>query len=210
MNNIADSWKNKSIFLKQLQLNKEELSKPYPDHWNCFIGMINNLLLSNSTLKLLDVGCGSGVFYKLCLDNFGSKINYCGIDYSEEAIKIAKKEWKSSNFYCQDVFQITQEYINSYDVVHFGALLDVLENADTVLENVLNFNVPYIILGRVSIGKQKTVTTYKAYDEILTYKFTHDFENFKQLIHNYRYNIELQCGNNPTRMNYLLRSIKPQ
>ena len=36
-----NNWKNKNVFIKQLELNKKELNGDYPPHWNSFINIIN-------------------------------------------------------------------------------------------------------------------------------------------------------------------------
>ena len=81
MNKFIDSWKNKKVFEKQLELNKFEFNNLYPQHWFDFLNTIKSLNISN----ILDVGCGSGVYYKLCQKEIPN-INYFGVDYSIDAI----------------------------------------------------------------------------------------------------------------------------
>ena len=57
--------------------------------------------------KILDLGCGTG--YKLNALNPSKGI---GIDFSNEAIKIAKKNYRKLNFYCFDLEK--EEFFKQY------------------------------------------------------------------------------------------------
>jgi trans-aconitate methyltransferase len=189
-----DSWKNINVFKKQLSLNKEEFLN-YPQHWNAFINLVNIISKAEEQINLLDIGCGCGSYYKICLDNLPN-VTYFGIDYSREAISLAKDEWKLPLFETMDLFEITSEFINQFNVVHMGALLDVLPNGNEALEFILNKRVPYVLIGRIDLTQDKSGSyTYKAYDEITTYKYLHNVEEFKHIIEKYNYNIIAISGN---------------
>lgn len=195
-NEFIDSWKNKIVFEKQLELNKKELES-YPPHWVGFVSICNKILENNKQINLLDIGCGCGSYYKICKDNFKDKIKYFGIDYSQEAIEICKKEWDCSSFECKDFFNLNSEYIKHYDAIHLGALLDVLPNGDKALEFILNLKPKYVILGRMDIieGESKNYT-YKAYGEIETYKYLHNKEIVKKIFDTFKYDLIFGYRNN--------------
>ena len=46
--------------------------------------------------KVLDIGCGTGFFLKRIYENFKDSIKYYGIDLSEEAIMLARKNFKKA------------------------------------------------------------------------------------------------------------------
>jgi len=191
-----DSWKNKNVFIKQLELNKKEFLN-YPEHWNVFIKIISNLIINTSNLKLLDIGCGCGSYYKLCQDNFKNNLFYVGIDYSNEAIDLAKTTWNYSNFYCKDLFELNFDFIKNFDIIHLGALLDVLENADEALNFILSFKIKYIYIGRIDIkNDNKFIKIYEAYDEINTYKYIHSYSDFLKIIDMNGYQIIEKINNN--------------
>jgi SAM-dependent methyltransferase len=193
---LKDSWKNKNIFLKQLELNKNEFLN-YPDHWKIFVKLLNDIILKEKQISILDIGCGCGAFYKLCLDNFKNSINYTGIDYSSEAIEIAKKTWNYDKFYCKDLFDLDKKFIQNYDLLHLGALLDVLENADDALNYLLSFSTRYVYIGRIEFKDGKSqIKTYNAYDEIVTYKHIHGKDDFLKIIENNNYIIVDKVQNN--------------
>jgi 2-polyprenyl-3-methyl-5-hydroxy-6-metoxy-1,4-benzoquinol methylase len=69
-------------------------------------------------LKILDLGCGPGQFARMLFD-MGLK-NYRGIDFSAEAIRLAKKT--GGNFVCDDILKC--DY-GDYDIV---VCLETLEH----------------------------------------------------------------------------------
>jgi trans-aconitate methyltransferase len=189
-----DSWKNINVFKKQLALNIEQFNS-YPPHWNSFIRLISKINKIENDIKLIDIGCGCGAYYKLCLDNF-KNINYFGIDYSPEAITVAKEAWKTDNFETIDLFDIENKFIQKFNLIHAGALLDVLENGNDALEFILSKQVKFIIIGRIDFTPNPSgSTTYTAYDEIKTYKYLHNINDFKAIIKKYNYNIIEIDGN---------------
>ena len=184
-----NSWKNKDVFLKQLQLNISQISSRdnYPLHWISFIEIMKKL----NCKKFLDIGCGAGIYYKLIKDNF-KDIDYFGIDYSEDAINIAKEYWKYDGFEVRDMWNIDENYIKDYDLVHMGALLDVLPNANEALDFILKLKPKILFLSRIEYSGTivDSVYTYTAYDEITTYKFKHSQEILKEFISRNNYEFE--------------------
>jgi trans-aconitate methyltransferase len=185
MNNVTESWKNSKVFQKQLELNLKELTSKnaYPPHWNDFLRLINKYKPKN----ILDVGCGCGALYKL-LNNELPSIEYYGVDYSEEAIEIAKKTWGKDRFSIKNYLSLDKEYVSKFDLLHLGALLDVLPNGDEALEYIMSISPKSILIGRMKLtDKDSYSETYKAYDEITTFAFYHNTDNFLQLCKKYGY-----------------------
>jgi len=190
-----NSWKSKEVFKKQLELNISELNGNYPPHWYSFIKLINTLNI-NDNFNILDIGCGVGVYSELC-DRHLKNVYYTGIDYSEEAILTAKNTWSERyTFINKDINDIDYDFISKYDLVHMGALLDVLPNADDILDFILKFSIKYILISRIEIGDIENCYTYKAYDEITTYKYIHSKDNLLKTIYNNKYKILSMDGNN--------------
>lgn len=187
MEDVINSWKNENVFQKQLELNQKEIStkQSYPAHWNAFISFINHY----NPKTILDVGCGCGTYYELCNKEF-SGLTYTGVDYAEEAINIAKKTWNYSGFYVKDCLSLTEEYVLNYDLIHLGALLDVLPNGDEVLEHILSIKPKSVLIGRMKLtDKESYYDTYTAYNEIITCAYYHNKTNFINLTKKYGYEI---------------------
>ena len=53
--------------------------------------------------KILDLGCGSGRFYKVLKEK---EISYFGIDFSEKLIEIAKQKYPKGRFQVADILNL--------------------------------------------------------------------------------------------------------
>ena len=185
--NFIDSWKNLEIFQDQLELNLKEISHEYnyPEHWHEFLKLVQR----NSPKTVLDIGCGSGVYCKLCELHFPN-IKYTGIDYSEEAIKLAKETWKYDDFFTMNYKDLTREYIKNFDLLHMGALLDILPNGDEALEYILSLDPKSVLISRIRFTNNDSYScTGIAYNKITTYEFHHNKREFLDLFIEYNYHV---------------------
>jgi trans-aconitate methyltransferase len=179
-----NSWKNRVVFEKQLELNKYEFNHSYPQHWKDFISEIKTMSIST----ILDIGCGSGVYYNLCKKECPN-ISYFGIDYSTNAIEIAKREYSTDHFDVKSIDDLDTDFIGKFDLIHMGAVLDVLPNGDEVLEKILSLKPKKLFIGRIKFTNEPSnYIEYKAYDEIMTYEYRHNLLNFTTICkkHNYK------------------------
>lgn len=184
MKKLEDSWKNREVFERQLELNKKELESPqnYPAHWVDIIRIMREL----NVKKMLDIGCGCGAFSSVCNTEF-PELTYVGTDYSEEAIKIARNEWENINFQVLDYKDMTNKHVKEYDLVCANALLDIMQNGDEVLEKVLSTKPKNLIISRIRFTNGDSFyKTYKAYN-IETYSFYHGRNKFKDICEKYGY-----------------------
>ena len=192
MNSTIDSWKNSNVFQSQLSLNLKELSSEnmYPPHWLSFLGLVNSF----QPKTILDVGCGCGAYYELCKKYFD--IEYTGIDYAKEAIELAKQTWSYDNFIVKDYKELTTEYIQAFDLVHTGAMLDVLPDGDDALQFIMSLKPKALLIGRMTLTNDDSYyDTYTAYETITTYKFYHNKKKFLQLCSIYNYDIHQELNN---------------
>jgi len=187
MDNVINSWKNDNVFKKQLELNLKELSSEnnYPSHWRAFLALLRQF----KPKSILDIGCGCGAYYALCNKELPN-IRYTGIDYSSEAIDLAKKYWSYTGFIVKNYLDLTKEFVSYFDLVHLGALLDVLPNGDEALEYILSLEPKSVLIGRMKLTNNPSYyETYTAYDEITTCAYYHNRDVFTQLCDKYGYKI---------------------
>jgi ubiquinone/menaquinone biosynthesis C-methylase UbiE len=189
MNELNNAWKdNGNIFYQQLSLIEKELKankENYPPHWKDFLELITHINCN----KFLDIGCGCGVFYGLFKKEKLS-YEYTGIDYSNDAISIAKQKWSYPNFFIKDFWDIDNNYIKNFDAVHYGAILDVMSNGDEALDRLLSFDSKNILIGRIHFtDKESFYDTYDAYGIMKTNKYYHNYTNFINQCNKYQYNI---------------------
>ena len=185
MDNVSENWKYSNVFEKQLVLNLKELNGNYPPHWNSFIILLKN----NNPSSMLDVGCGCGAIYELCKREL-PHLEYYGIDYSENAIELAKKTWSKDCFSVKDCVTLSEDYVSKYNLIHMGALLDILPNGDEVLEQILSISPNNVLIARMKLtDKESYYDTYVAYDEITTCEYYHNKTTFLKLCEKYGYDI---------------------
>lgn len=184
---VYKNWDNESVFKDQLALNIRQLSSEseYPAHWWHFLTIIDRLNPSS----IFDLGCGCGAFYALCKKHF-PRVKYTGADFSENAIKIAKNTWNYERFLVKDLFNLSEVDISNYDVLHLGALLDVLDDGDAGLKHALSLECKNVIVGRVHLTEKESFTqAYKAYNKIDAIQFNHNTKNLLSVAAEYNYNV---------------------
>ena len=175
---------------QQLELNLRELNGPYPNHWKEFLEYVKHYNIKS----ILDLGCGVGAYYKLLQDNF-PEVKYVGMDYAFEAVDLAKKHWEYKEFYQKDLWDLNQKDLEPYDLVHIGALLDILPNGNEALSYILSLSPKSVLVSRMEIyhnAENEVPTTYTAYDTITTYKYKHKLDNILQIIGKYDYSYSLE------------------
>lgn len=186
---LINSWKNYAVFEKQLELNLKQLSSydNYPNHWKVSLSILKNLQPKN----ILDIGCGCGSFFKVCKDNL-PQLNYCGCDYSKDAINIAKATWSEGCFFVKDIMDFTNRDVEDCEIIYASALIDVSPRGDEMLEKILSLGIDKILLSRVKITNEKSYyTTYKAYDMIETCAYYHNIENLLAVFLKYKYDYQI-------------------
>lgn len=178
---LINNWKDcSSLFDKQLILNYKEFLSNYPFHWYHYIEMMNKIYYPG--IKMLDIGCGCGFFYKLNLKHF-NQLNYYGVDYSPAAISLAKDHWEYNNFTCKNVFDLDQKFTQNFDVILASALTVVTPNGDSIIEKLLSLNVKNIILLKLKCmdNKSSFFETETPYDLTTSYVYFHNILNLKNM-----------------------------
>jgi ubiquinone/menaquinone biosynthesis C-methylase UbiE len=111
-------------------------TKKYPRGW-----FYNEMLEMPTTLKILgnvkgkkilDIGCGTGIYAKI-LSRKGARV--CGIDISEEMIKIAKKENPKIEFKIGDIEKLPYKN-KEFDIILAALVLEYLPSWDRSLKEV--------------------------------------------------------------------------
>lgn len=202
-----DNWKNVRVFEKQLELNLSELNSDYPQHWTTFLHYVKKYGFKS----ILDLGCGCGVYGELCRREI-PEVEYHGSDYSSEAIAIAKSSFKGLDFFVGDIFK--WDYLNTpdVDVIHAGALLDVLPNGNQAFIQIHSIaescNCENIIIGRIRFTPGRSgYSTYKAYDLIDTYEYRHNRKEFMEITESLGYYL-IEQNNSPSGETIFLRKKK--
>lgn len=196
-------WKDgKSAFDQQLQLNKAQLvSQERPEHWRnivsfikAYMGPIPPLDNPDARFMVVDFGCGTGVLGHI-LTNYTPAF-YFGLDYSEYAIELAKKNWGTGycRFAVSDVWKNKSVKIPSAPFTLIGlanGLLDITENAEELLDDLLSRDFPAFMLSRVHLTDMDSHNVkYVAYNEVETCDSFINVKDFMALIHHHKYAME--------------------
>lgn len=187
MSDLKNAWKNEKVFQKQLDYNLKELKskESYAPHWKTCISLIQHF----SPKSVLDIGCGCGALSEVFRRELPD-VKYTGTDYSEDAIQLAKKTWKSFDFYVKDVMDTKKQDVSEYDLLLVGALFDVMPNGDEAMEHLMSICSGSMLISRMKLTENESYhITYKAYDEIETCAYHHNKNNFLDMCDKYSYNV---------------------
>jgi len=181
---MKDSWKNKEVFLKQLEGNLKELNQPqgYPQHWNILLFLLEDSRTGDVD-SILEVGCGVGAISKL-LKRHLPQISYHGLDYSEDAIEIAKENWgEPERFFVKDFWDLQKDDFVGYDLVLESAMIDVMPNGDEAVDFLLKLQPKRVYFQRLKLVEDESYYTVgSAYDTIQTCQYHHNLESFESML----------------------------
>jgi len=203
----TNNWKSRKVFEEQLKLNLSEINSNYPQHWEDFLTYVK----SYGIKSVLDLGCGCGVYGELCRRELPD-VKYYGSDYSIEAIDIAKSNFKGLDFFVGDIFSWDYSKTPKVDIIHAGALLDVLPNGNDAFRKINliaeSCNCKSIIIGRIRFTPGKSgYSIYKAYDLIETYEYRHNRKEFTVLVESLGYSI-INENESPSGKTIFLKKLK--
>jgi 2-polyprenyl-3-methyl-5-hydroxy-6-metoxy-1,4-benzoquinol methylase len=100
--------------------------------------------------KVLDVGCGNGVGSEIYASN---ALKVHGIDYSEEVIKSATKDFGDENFLTFERVDLNRRFsLDNYDVAIAFEVLEHLDNPSKTLDRLLP-SIGRLFIFSVPIGE---------------------------------------------------------
>ena len=138
-----------------LDLSIKRLNEPALIWVSQFTDIINSKMKSfnKSTLKINDIGCNVGHFYRN-INEIESKVNYMGFDISKTYLDIARSHFPEASFIQEDVGNSKFDK-NKYncDISVISATLEHIENYEVFLENVFQ-STNELVLIRTFIGNE--------------------------------------------------------
>jgi len=104
------------------------------------IKMISGLDFSN----ILDVGCGNGKNLEFLKSKF-PKLQYSGVDISEEALGEARKRLPEASFYRLDVEKECLD--RTFDIIYSSDVVEHLQDDEAALANIYKMTNKYLLVG---------------------------------------------------------------
>lgn len=130
-------------------------SKNFMKRWmvtrlNCkIINLLNNcieelVLPEEKTVKILDAGCGEGFISNLIFSNF-TNVEIVGLEYTDEALKIARNLNKEITYIQGDIYQMPFQN-RSFDIVLCTEVLEHLSNPEDALKELNRVADSFLLL----------------------------------------------------------------
>jgi len=125
--------KTKEKLLRIVKTNYEEIAEDFHETRKKFLWpeLLKLTAVVRSGDRVLDAGCGNG---RLLGAFQGKKINYTGIDASEELIKLAHRSTAAVNFVNLDILELNKLPVGDFDYVFSVAVLHHLPGQDLRIE----------------------------------------------------------------------------
>ena len=107
------------------------------------IDIIESYYVKNNNIKILDVGCGSGVLIELIKERLGDNVDITGIDLNQMTVDEVNQK-KKFNVICSDIQTLYKNNPNQkYDVIIFSSILHEVysyseSNNQQAVEETLN------------------------------------------------------------------------
>lgn len=200
----GETWKDQSIPLKQYEIASKELDelrggKPNVV-WETICTTINTHI-TDKTLNIIDVGCASGYFYEVFTQLLHADISYMGVDYSEEMIKLASKNYPGVNFSNIDIRNIDLPD-KSYDLVFSNAVLEHVPEWQRGLDELCRIANKYLILSKMPAHDGPFRTEQREiYGGVPVFFNKFDRQEIIQLVLNAGFNFVYETKTHPSASN---------
>ncbi|SBR50240.1 class I SAM-dependent methyltransferase [Halomonas sp. HL-93] len=158
------------IYEKSEKYNSSDENNIYVEMW---LNIISHLKKENSK-SILDVGCGPGQFAEFLLKRY--KVNYTGLDFSETAIRKARKRNPEALFYQEDILQSNIMGKLNIDTIICTEVLEHIEEDIQVVEKFPQ--------GKFTIC---SVPSFDAFGHVRTFPNTESVNNrYEKFFNNFR------------------------
>jgi len=135
-------------------------------------------------VSIVDIGCAEGD----CVHLFAQKYPLCeitGVDFSQEAIQKAKKQFPEERFVCSDILSFNEKF----DIVYSSNVLEHFHNPLIILNQFCKIAQKYII---ILVPFQERINRYKEHFYTFEYKdFQLELNDFL-LVYSKEYDCSIQ------------------
>lgn len=160
--NIMIDEKSKEYYDKKFKTSvdfqKPGMESLYVPLWN----EVLNVLKLHKVKKVLDLGCGPGQFAQYALSIL-PHLDYTGVDFSSEAIKMARAKHIEGKFSCGNIFKTDSFEYAKYDAI---LLLEVLEHIDEDLKLLSGIKNKLLICTVPNFSAKSHVRHFKSIEDV--------------------------------------------
>ena len=169
--------------------------------------VVSSVISEKKTLKILDVGGGLGVHYWPIKKSTDKTLKLTILEKNNIVIS-GNKLWKNN----KEVNFISSVNSNmSFDLIHFGSVIQYIDNWEQFIESILKVNCKFILFSDCFAGEIKTFVTAQNYygskipTRFLNIKEFIGFMNLKkyQLIFKSEYDRTMLGKRDPLPLNHL-------
>ena len=154
---IENAWKNNSIPAQQRLLTKLELKEMYSGKIIRPFDILASCIkeIQGEGKSIIEIGCSTG-YYSEVLDHLlGKNINYIGVDYSDEMIRVAKKTYPEKPFFVDDATNLNFKN-KEFEIVISGCCLLHIPNYKEAISEASRITSEWVIFHRTPVIQAKT------------------------------------------------------
>ena len=154
LTHLCKDYNNENLYLKPLSFKDElpRLSAQARLVYSTQVPIIEQIKLPKAPAKLLDVGCGPGVYLSMLSKNPRFEgYEFSGMDYATEMVTYAKLSYGKIRWKQGSIYETKYED-NSFDVIHVSFVLIHLTNPALALAELYRILKPNGILYVVDVN----------------------------------------------------------
>lgn len=130
---------HKTIYTSYVERKNNKICNLFDAYWyGEILDCIKKYASQKGTVKILDLGCGTSLFFEYLKDN--PSYHYCGIDVSEEMLGVGKHEYGSYPRFRSAQMNLDGNFSlkENFDVYAMRSLIHHLEHKDIFLDSLVD------------------------------------------------------------------------
>lgn len=159
---LLKGWKNPLVSSRQRELTEQQLQQMYKGSVNLLFRILEKCIRESYSEDsiILEIGCSTGYYYEILNHLLDTKIEYTGVDFSEEMIKSARYYYPNTNFVLADGANLPFED-KQFSIVISGSILLHNWNYEQHIKETCRVAKNRVIIHRTPICKKNKTLLQK-------------------------------------------------